>query len=162
MTSRFRLLFAMIASVLALAIGLLSGAPQQDAPTTGRRSGLIIPQMAGSEDIDRYVQAVFASNLFPAVELRSDTDETTADNGPQTVEQLEASLRDPSLSAFVKREDAWRIILYGVGEGAQVREVGDQLSDGWIIQHIDSTSVLLVKGEQSRRIEVFKAEPDTQ
>ena len=78
------------------------------------------------------------------------------------MDELEQSLRDPSLSAFVKREDAWRIILYGVGEGAQTREIGDQLSDGWVIQNIDSTSVLLIKGEQSRRIEVFKAEPETQ
>lgn len=163
MTSRFRLLLASLAALIALAAGLLTGLANPEAPPSGRRNGLINPQLAGSEDIDRYVQAVFASNLFPEVELRTDDGANTAStDGPQTVDELEQSLRDPSLSAFVKREDAWRIILYGVGEGAQTREIGDQLSDGWVIQNIDSTSVLLIKGEQSRRIEVFKAEPETQ
>ena len=162
MTSRFRLFLAGLAALIALAAGVLNGISNPEAPPAGRRNGLIIPQLAASEDIDRYVQSVFASDLFPEVELRVDTGEAPSADGPQTVEELEQSLRDPSLSAFVKREDAWRIILYGVGEGAQTREIGDQLSDGWIIQNIDSTSVLLVKGEQSRRIEVFKAEPDTQ
>lgn len=162
MTSRFRLFFAGFAALLALAAGLLNGVAGPEESPAGRRNGLIIPQLAASEDIDRYVRAVFASDLFPEVELRVDDTEASISDGPQTVEAFEQSLRDPSLSAFVKREDAWRIILYGVGEGAQTREVGDQLSDGWVIQNIESTSVLLVRGEQSRRIQVFKAEPDTQ
>ncbi|WP_440958851.1 hypothetical protein ACFELO_01715 [Oceanicaulis sp. LC35] len=162
MTSRLRLMLAAAAALIALLAGWMSGIASDDAPPAGRRNGLVTPQLAASDDIDRYVRAVFDSNLFPEVELRSDTQAEPSPDGPQTVEELEQSLRDPSLSAFVKRGDAWRIILYGVGEGAQLREVGDQLSDGWVIQNIDSTSVLLVKGEQSRRIEVFMAEPDTQ
>lgn len=162
MTSRFRVLFAAFAALLALVAGVVNGMSDPEGPPMGRRNGLIIPQLAASEDIDRYVEAIFASDLFPEVELRVDAPEAGTTDGPQTVEEFEQSLQDPSLSAFVKREDAWRIILYGVGEGAQTREVGDQLSDGWIIQDIESTSVLLVRGEQSRRIEVFKAEPGTQ
>ncbi|WP_306017368.1 hypothetical protein [Oceanicaulis sp. MMSF_3324] len=162
MTARFRFWLAAIACLVALFSGWLTSVSQNDTPPTGRRAGLAIPQLTASTDIDRYVQAVFDSNLFPDVELREDATAATAAGGPQTVEELEQSLRDPSLSALVKREDAWRIILYGVREGAQMREVGDQLSDGWVIQNIDSTTVLLIKGEQTRRIEVFKAEPDTQ
>ena len=162
MTARFRFWLAAIACLVALLTGWMSSISQDDAPPAGRRSGLAIPQLMASNDIDRYVQAVFDSNLFPDVELREEEPTGVAAGGPQTVEELEQSLQDPSLSAFVKREDAWRIILYGVGEGAQTREVGDQLSDGWVIQNIDSTTVLLIKGEQTRRIEVFKAEPDTQ
>ena len=162
MTSRFRLLLAAIFSALAIMTGWVTGFSSQEEPPAGRRSGLAIPVLAATEDVDRYAQAIFASDLFPNASLRVEGGDGVGQSGEQNVEEFERSLHDPSLSAFVKREDAWRIILYGVGEGAQVREVGDQLSDGWVIQGIDSTSVLLMKGEQTRRIEVFKAEPDTQ
>ena len=162
MTSRFRLLLASAAAVLALMLGWVSSFSGQEFAPEGRRGGLVVPQLAATDDIDRYVEAVFSSDLFPDASLRDDRSDRAGADGAQTAEEFEQSLRDPSLSAFVKREDAWRIILYGVGEGAQTREVGDQLADGWIIQNIDSTSVLLTNGEDSRRIEVFKAEPDTQ
>lgn len=162
MTSRFRLMFALAAACLALALGWFTNSAGQDTPPEGRRNGLVIPQLAAADDIDRYVQSVFASGLFPDASLRQDDNAMPSSDGIQTAEQFEQSLRDPSLSAFVKRQDAWLIILYGIDEGAQTREVGDQLSDGWIIENIDSTSVLLTNGEASRRIEVFKAEPDTQ
>ena len=162
MTSRFRLLIASATACLALILGWFTNTSRQDAPPESRRNGLVVPQLAAADDIDRYVRAVFASELFPDAALRQDENELSGADGMQTADQFEQSLRDPSLSAFVKREDAWMIILYGVGEGAQTREVGDQLADGWIIQNIDSTSVLLTNGEDSRRIEVFKAEPDTQ
>jgi len=162
MTSRFRLLLASALAIFALMLGWFTSLSSQDAPTQGRRSGLVAPQLAATDDIDRFVEAVFNSELFPNANLRQDGADGSGSDGPQTADEFAQQLQDPSLSAFVKREDAWRIILYGVGEGAQTREVGDQLADGWIIQNIDSTSVLLTKGEESRRIEVFKAEPDTQ
>lgn len=162
MTSRFRLLAAALAACLALLGGLMNGVTDSGPAPSGRTSGLHTPQLAGSDDIDRYVQSIFESDLFPNARLRPNTADNVQSGVAGTIEELEQSLTDPSLSAFVKREDVWRIFLYGDGEGAQVREIGDQLADGWIIQNIDSTSVLLIKGEQSRRIEVFKAEPDTQ
>jgi hypothetical protein len=161
MTSRFRLLAAACAAVLALILGWITALPRSDDGPQGRRTGFSAPQVTGSEDVDRYVQEIFSSELFPAAQLRDET-LREEESGPLTMQELEETLRDPSLSAFVKRGDAWSIILYGVGEGAQTREVGDQLADGWIIQNIDATWVLLTKGEESRRIEVFKAEPDTQ
>ncbi|WP_439635699.1 hypothetical protein [Oceanicaulis sp.] len=162
MTSRFRLLAAALAACLALLAGVLNGVDQNGPAPSGRSSGLNTPQLAASDDIDRFVHVIDRSDLFPDARLRMTDVETEPSGAAQTLEQLEQSLNDPSLSALVKREDVWRIFLYGDGEGAQVREIGDQLADGWIIQNIDSTSVLLIKGEQSRRIEVFKAEPDTQ
>lgn len=162
MTSRFRLLAAALAACFALLAGALNGVDQNGPAPSGRSTGLNAPQLAASDDIDRYVQSIYESDLFPNARLRSNTVDNMQSGGAGTIEELEQSLTDPSLSALVKREDVWRIFLYGDGEGAQVREIGDQLADGWIIQGIDSTSVLLIKGEQSRRIEVFKAEPDTQ
>ena len=162
MTSQFRLMLAALTCLVALILGWLNSTLQQDAPPAGRRGGVAIPQLAASEDIDRFVQAILASNLFPNVRMPEVSAGLSSEGGPQTLEELEQSLQDPSLSAFVKREDVWRIILYGVGEGNQTREVGSQLSDGWIIQNIDSTSVLLVKGDETRLIEAFKAEPDTE
>ena len=61
MTSRFRLLFAVFAALLALAAGVVNGMSDPEGPPMGRRNGLIIPQLAASEDIDRYVEAIFAS-----------------------------------------------------------------------------------------------------
>ncbi|HCR67308.1 SctD/MshK family protein [Oceanicaulis sp. UBA2681] len=162
MTSRLRLLMAGFAAVAALLFGWLNGVSNSGDAPEGRRSGLTVPQLAAAEDIDRAVRAIYESNLFPNAHLRQENGEGDGTGAPQTVEELEQSLRDPSLSALVKREDVWRIFLYGDNEGAQVREVGDQLADGWIIQDITSTSVLLQKGEQTRLIETFKAEPDTQ
>ena len=162
MTSRFRLFAAAIAACLALLAGLFNGVATNGQAPSGRNTGLNTPQLAASDDVDRYVQSIYQSDLFPNARLRPDGDGAETANAAQTLAELEQSLNDPSLSALVKREDVWRIFLYGDDEGAQVREIGDQLADGWIIQNIDSTSVLLIKGEQSRRIEVFKAEPDTQ
>lgn len=162
MTSQFRLMLATLACVIALAMGWLNSTLQDDTPPAGRRGGMATPQLAASEDIDRFVQAILTSNLFPNAQLPETTADRRSSSGPQTVEELEQSLQDPSLSAFVKRGDAWSIILYGVGEGNQTREVGSQLSDGWIIQTIDLTSVQLVKGDETRFIEAFKAEPDTE
>lgn len=162
MTSRFRFLAAAFAACLALLAGLLNGVATNGPAPSGRNTGLNTPQLAASDDVDRYVQSIFQSDLFPNARLRGGDDGAETSGAAQTLAELERSLNDPSLSALVKREDVWRIFLYGDGEGAQVREIGDQLADGWIIQTIDSTSVLLIKGEQSRRIEVFKAEPDTQ
>ncbi|WP_022700443.1 hypothetical protein [Oceanicaulis alexandrii] len=162
MTSRFRLFAAAIAACLALLAGLFNGVATNGQAPSGRNTGLNTPQLAASDDVDRYVQSIYQSDLFPNARLRPDDDGAETANAAQTLAELEQSLNDPSLSALVKREDVWRIFLYGDDEGAQVREIGDQLADGWIIQNIDSTSVLLIKGEQSRRIEVFKAEPDTQ
>lgn len=162
MTSRFRLFAAAIAACLALLAGLFNGVATNGQAPSGRNTGLNTQQLAASDDVDRYVQSIYQSDLFPNARLRPDDDGAETANAAQTLAELEQSLNDPSLSALVKREDVWRIFLYGDDERAQVREIGDQLADGWIIQNIDSTSVLLIKGEQSRRIEVFKAEPDTQ
>lgn len=162
MTSRFRLILASLAALLALISGWISSRPSQDEPAVGRRNGIQVPQLAAIDDIDRYVEAIFNSDLFPDANLRVDGEADSNMDGAQTADEFEQHLRDPALSALVKREDEWSIILYGIGEGALTREIGDQLSDGWIIQNIDSTSVLLTNGEESRRIEVFKAEPDTQ
>ena len=162
MTSRIRLWTAVLACVLAVIWGWVAGASPQQPSYGGQRSGLVIPRLAATEDVDRYAQVIFDQNLFPDASLRLETPREDTPGAAQTADEFERSVRDPSLSAFVKREDAWRIILYGVGEGAQIREIGDQLADGWVIQNIDATSVLLTNGEDSRRIEVFKAEPDTQ
>ena len=160
MTSRFRLLFMACASLLALLAGLFTGAIRTQEAPEGRRIGLSTPQLANAEDIDRYVEAIYRSNLFPDAQLRSDAPANPGE--AQTLEELQESLSDPSLSALVKWEDVWRIYLYDADGGIRMHHIGDQLADGWLIQNIDSTSVLLTKGEQSRRIEVFKAEPDTQ
>lgn len=162
MTSRLRLLMAGFAAIAALLIGWMNGVSTLDDAPAGRRSGLSAPQLAAAEDIDRYVSAIYESDLFPNAQLRRENGGEGQTGATQTIEELEQSLRDPSLSALVKREDVWRIFLYGDNEGSQQREVGDQLADGWIIQDITSTSVLLQKGEQTRLIETFKAEPDTQ
>lgn len=160
MTSRFRLIVMACASIIALLSGLLTGAIRTNDAPQGRRVGLDTPQFARAEDIDRYVEAIYDSNLFPNVQLRNDAPENAAVT--QTLEELQQSLSDPSLSALVKRGDVWRIFLYDADGGIRMHDIGDQLADGWLIQNIDSTTVLLIKGEQSRRIEAFKAEPDTQ
>ena len=161
MTSRFRLFTAGLVALLALLAGWLNGVVRDDSPISGRMGALEAPLVAATEDVDRYVLAIHSSDLFPEAQLRQAPSTPAEAAAAETLEQLAESLSDPGLSALVKRGDVWRIFLYGQGEGAQVREVGDQLADGWTIQAIDSTSVTLIRGDQSRRIEAFKAEPET-
>ncbi len=124
MTSRFRLFAAAIAACLALLAGLFNGVATNGQAPSGRSTGLNTPQLAASDDIDRYVQVIDQSALFPDARLREADVETEPSGAAQTLEELEQSLNDPSLSALVKREDVWRIFLYGDDEGAQVREIG--------------------------------------
>lgn len=162
MTSRFRIWLAALICVMALLSGLVGKAFSPAETPSGRLGRVSIPQLSEAEDIDRFAQAILESELFPNLQLRPEGADAVLSNGPQTVEELAQSLQDPSLSAFVKRGDVWSIILYGVAAGSETREVGSQLADGWIIQSITSTSVELSKGGETRLIEVFKAEPDTE
>jgi len=157
MTSIFRLMLAGAIAFSCFLFGLsFSGVNANYASPTSRAS-LTFNDRIAVEDVDRYVEAIYASDLFPASRLRSML------NGemetPDTADGLAAALSDPSLSAFVKRENVWRIHLYAGFNGTRVREIGDQLSDGWIIQDIEPTAVLLKKDQEARRIEVFQVEP---
>jgi len=141
---------------MCLLAGWIWAVPQNSDATVQGRRGVMVSEPLEIDDIDRYVLAIHATDLFPNARLR---DELQAENmGTDTAEGLAQALTDPSLSALVKREDVWRIHLYAGFEGVHVREVNDQLSDGWTIQTIEPTAVLLEKDGEVRRIDVFEAE----
>lgn len=162
MTSSFRLLAAAALCVIALLAGWVSGAPNAlGGALSGGGSAAPISRTADS-DIAGYVNAILESGLFPDARRVADLDSQTGEAQPGTADALAEALQDPSLSALVKRGEEWRIHLYAGYAGASLRRVGDQLSDGWVIEAIEPTAVVLKREDEARRIEVFSAEPDTQ
>ena len=161
MTSRLRILIACVVAILAALWGWVTSTDTDESLPISGRGDIALYETDQVEDIDRYVEAIIRSNVFPVAQLHADMDQTES-SLTNTAEGLATALADPSLSALIRRGDVWRIHLYAGFEGAQTREVGDQLSDGWIIQAIDATTVLLQRDTDTRLIEVFEAEPDTQ
>ncbi|OAB56165.1 hypothetical protein AY599_28075 [Leptolyngbya valderiana BDU 20041] len=158
MTASFRLLAACLLSLLALVAGWAAAAPAAfDDPLSSGGAGMQISQPGGA-DIEAHVTAILNSGLFPEARRVVGSGEPQAG----TAEALAEALQDPSLSALVKRGGEWRIHLYAGYEGPSVRAVGDQLVDGWAIETIEPTAVVLARDDEVRRIEVFRAEPDTQ
>lgn len=157
MTSKFRFLISVLCALLALSGGWLLASPAQLDNQILSRSSLTLPERMAVEDIDRYVQLIYGSSLFPNAQLREELQGL-----PDTADGLAEALADPSMSLLIKREDVWRIHLYDGYEGTRIRQIGDQLSDGWIIQEIHPTDVLLEKGDEQRRIEVFQAESEAE
>jgi hypothetical protein len=157
MTSHFRLVMAVIISASALLTGWLRATPSIDTVSAASVRDWQGIQQSNFEDVDRLVERILQSDLFPDARLLDDL-EPSSSQSTDTAEGLAAALGDPSLTALVRRGDVWRIYLYGAFEGAQVREVGDQLADGWLIVSIEPTVVTLERGAESRRIDVFDAE----
>jgi hypothetical protein len=161
MTSQFRFFAALAISAVALLGGWFAASSTPDAAPAPSTREWRVTQQGDAEDIDRFVQQILQSDLFPEARLRDELEPASAPP-IDTAEGLAAALGDPSLTALVRRGDVWRIHLYGAFEGSQVREVGDQLADGWLIVAIEPAAVILERGEDSRRIDVFEAEQHTE
>lgn len=160
MTPSFRFISSLALSVIALLAGWIVASPTYGVESLSGGAGAVQIAQTSDADIESHVAAIARSGLFP--EARTVTTTERGPASPETAEALEDALRDPSLSALVKRGQQWHIHLYAGYEGRNVREAGDQLSGGWVIETIEPASVLLSRGGETRRIEVFRVEPATQ
>ena len=156
MTARIRLIFALILTTLIAGFGYVSSLPDAlpEASRTSRTQ--TFEDLHSVDHIDALVNAITASSLFPNAQNREQLGIDEA--GALSAEALERALADPNLSALVSTDGVWRIFLYAMGEDSVVREVGDELADGWVIELIGPTVVRLTKDNDQREIRVFELE----
>lgn len=158
MTAGARLVAALAICALGLVFGWASGGTGGLSALASGPRAWTPTAIAAPSDIDSYVQRIAVSGLFPDAELRR-----AGESGapPETAAELARALTEPTLSAFVRRGDVWRIHIHGDNTQSRIYAEDDQLSDGWTIGRIEPTLVILRRDGESRRLEAFNSrEPD--
>lgn len=152
MTSTVRLTAALALTAMALLLGWLAGG-SNDANDIAPSNRDWSPRPSlEAEDIDSYVMRVAEAGLFPRAALRV---EATIPSG-DSADDLARALYTPTLSAFVRRGETWRIHVYNDEKDALIFKEGDQLSDGWLIVTITPTQVALERDAEIRTLEAFR------
>ena len=142
------------AGLTALAVGVVGlfaappTGPDQPGPTAARVDG---PEPLRASDIIALSARLQATGLFPAAIALPDADTPGDPDGtPEAVES------QPPISALVREGGVWRLHAGGTLTERTRLTVGDELFDGWRVQEISATRVLLQRDDESRSIDVFE------
>lgn len=152
MTSTVRLAAALAITALALLWGWFSGGSDASSDIAPSNRAWTPRPSVEAEDIDSYVARVAEAGLFPRATLRAEATTGLDDSA----ENLARALYTPNLSAFVRRGETWRIHVYDDERDALIFQEGDRLSDGWLIDSIAPTHVVLRRDAETRTLEAFR------
>lgn len=146
---------AVLAGVAGLALSTHS-APTSRLTAAGGIGG---PEPVNPDDISALSARLRATGLFPAAIPLEDTlasDPTSVASHLTTLPGGEAAVAiAPPIVALVREDGVWRIHAGGVITERARLNVGDELYDGWRIEEIGATQVLLRRGDEVFPIDVF-------
>ncbi|WP_420434344.1 SctD/MshK family protein [Hyphobacterium sp.] len=150
------------AGLIAAAAGLagLAVAPNTaSSPVLSPSSAAGGPEPLVPSDISALSARLRATGLFPAAipladAIASNPEAAAAALGDQA-EGANAAIPRPPIIALVREDGVWRIHAGGVITERERLIVGDELYDGWRIDEIGASQVILRRGDEVYPIYVF-------
>lgn len=139
---------------LALAAGLVGlvtsprTGPAEPAPSASVVEG---PRPLRASDISALSARLLATGLFPAA---------TALPSANTPQQASAGTGElavvqPPIAALVREGGVWRLHAGGTMTGMSRLVVGDELFDGWRVEEISATRIVLERDGEIRSVDLF-------
>ncbi len=138
---------------LALAAGLVGAATSpRTGPVPPVPSASIVegPRPLRASDISTLSARLQATGLFPAA---------IALPAPEAVGQMSAEIAEPvavqpPIAALVREGGVWRLHAGGPATGVSRLIVGDELFDGWRVEAITATRIILARDGEIREVDV--------
>jgi len=147
----------LIAAVAGL-VGLAAAPRVAPAPAIAASASAGGPAPVLQSDISALSSRLRATGLFPGAIPLSNPEQSDAEMLATDAAQMEdesARILAPPINALVREEGIWRLYAGGVVTERALLIEGEELYDGWRIDEIGASHVLLRRGNETLSIYVF-------